>query len=115
MNAAERLDNYANIVETEAARELPQDPDQDLWPMQGRIEIKSLEVCYKTGDQRPVIQDLNLSIAPKQKIGVVGRTGSGKSTLLTALFRIVEPTKGSISIDGIDHQQLGLKSLRKGI
>ncbi|KAL2912276.1 hypothetical protein HK105_208267 [Polyrhizophydium stewartii] len=49
---------------------------------------------------------------PGEKVGVVGRTGSGKSTLMTALFRIMEASKGSIAIDGIDIASLGLKTLR---
>nr|KAJ3401853.1 Multidrug resistance-associated protein 4 [Polyrhizophydium stewartii] len=56
--------------------------------------------------------DLSLDIQPGEKVGVVGRTGSGKLTLMTALFRIMEASKGSIAIDGIDIASLGLKTLR---
>ena len=46
MNAAERLDTYAKIVEMEASRELPQDPEPDKWPLQGKIDIKDLQLFY---------------------------------------------------------------------
>jgi ABC-type multidrug transport system fused ATPase/permease subunit len=109
----ERLDKYANI-DQEAARNLPDDPDK-RWPMHGAISVKDLEVCYATGDRKPVISNLSIVIQPKEKIGIVGRTGSGKSTLAIALFRILEPTKGTILIDGLNILNMGLKTLRKGM
>lgn len=59
-----------------------------------------------------VLKGITLSIHGGEKIGVVGRTGSGKSTLIQVLFRLVEPSGGSIIIDGIDICMLGLHDLR---
>jgi ABC-type multidrug transport system fused ATPase/permease subunit len=114
MNAVERLDTYVNLPQQEAARELPNDPDEH-WPTKGSISIQNLELRYSTGDQRPVIRDLTMEIKPGEKVGIVGRTGSGKSTLLLALFRIIEPVKGTIHIDGLDICGMGLKRLRTGM
>ncbi|KAJ0781839.1 putative ABC-type xenobiotic transporter [Helianthus annuus] len=59
-----------------------------------------------------VIKGITLTIKGGEKIGVVGRTGGGKSTLIQVLFRLVEPSGGSITIDGINISTLGLHDLR---
>lgn len=59
-----------------------------------------------------VLKGLTLSIKPREKIGIVGRTGCGKSTLMSTLFRIVEPTAGRVLIDGQDLAYLPLHHLR---
>jgi ABC-type multidrug transport system fused ATPase/permease subunit len=60
-----------------------------------------------------VLKNVNLSIKPKEKIGVVGRTGAGKSSLTLALFRIIEPAEGNVSIDNLNTSTIGLLDLRR--
>lgn len=73
-------------------------------------------VCFQVryrDDLPMVLKGVSLDIAAGSKLGVVGRTGSGKSTLVSALFRIVEPCGGSISIDGVNVlADCGLADLR---
>jgi ATP-binding cassette subfamily C (CFTR/MRP) protein 1 len=59
-----------------------------------------------------VLKSITANIKGGEKIGIVGRTGAGKSSLTVALFRLVEPSKGSITIDGIDVTSIGLHELR---
>ena len=56
-----------------------------------------------------VLKNINLSISPGERIGVVGRTGAGKSSISVALFRLAESEKGTkIMVDGIDIRTLPL-------
>ncbi|KAJ3250973.1 hypothetical protein HK103_003021, partial [Boothiomyces macroporosus] len=93
----------------------PADPDATQWPKEGKIEIKDLELRYPNRPDSVIIKGISALIKPGEKVGVVGRTGSGKSTLLTAFFRIMEPSQGTITIDGQDIQKLGLATLRSRI
>ncbi|KAI8817409.1 P-loop containing nucleoside triphosphate hydrolase protein [Fimicolochytrium jonesii] len=115
MNSIERLAEYAQDLPQEPPAIMPKDPDAAEWPTVGAIAFKNLELRYPSRPDHAVLRDLSLTIKPGEKIGIIGRTGSGKSTLLTALFRLVEPSKGSIVIDGRDIADLGLRTLRKGI
>ena len=60
-----------------------------------------------------MLRDVNLSFAAHEKIGVVGRTGAGKSSLTLALFRIIEPAAGHISIDDLNTSTIGLLDVRQ--
>ena len=64
------------------------------------------------------LNGFSLSIHPRMKVGIVGRTGAGKSSILHTLFRMVELQKlqgGQILIDGVDIASIGLHDLRKSI
>jgi len=75
------------------------------------VKFSKVEVRYKkTG--KPALSDLSFDIKQQEKVGIVGRTGAGKSTLGMTLFRILEPTAGTIVIDGVDITTIGLDDLR---
>ena len=84
------------------------------WPSTGRIEINGLTVRYSDA-QPPVLNNIDLTVAPGQRVGIVGRTGAGKSTLSLALLRMMVPDKGTIAIDGIDVFKVRLHDLRRNI
>ena len=56
-----------------------------------------------------------VQVAGGQHVGIVGRTGSGKSSLFLVFFRVVEAERGTVVIDGVDINQLGLTTLRKSL
>lgn len=107
--AVERLDEYINI-EPEAPW-ASGNPVFDGWPPHGRIEFKNYCTRYCAGHDL-ILRDINLTVEPRQKIGVVGRTGAGKSALILTIFRIIEAVEGKIVIDGTDISKIGLHELR---
>ncbi|MUK39715.1 ATP-binding cassette domain-containing protein [Aliivibrio fischeri] len=79
----------------------------------GTIKFDSVNFNY--GENKSVINDLNLEIKPGEKIGLVGRSGAGKSTLVNLLLRFHDVESGSISIDGQDIRDVTQDSLRSQI
>jgi len=84
------------------------------WIQAGEISFKDYCLKYRP-DTELVLKNLNFTIQPTQKVGIVGRTGAGKSTIWLALTRIVEAYQGCITIDGQDISELSLESLRNEI
>ncbi len=80
---------------------------------QGQIEYRDVELAYDPG--RPVISQLNLSIAPGESVGLVGPSGAGKSSMVNLLPRFYDVTSGQVLIDGKDIRKYTLASLRQQI
>ncbi|MGJ8670671.1 MAG: lipid A export permease/ATP-binding protein MsbA [Oceanococcus sp.] len=78
----------------------------------GQIEILNLGFGYSR-DDKPVLQDITLSIEPGQTVAFVGRSGSGKTSLLSLLPRFYAPTQGQILLDGQDISDYRLDDLRR--
>ena len=89
--------------------------DTPLPVEQVRGELVFNDVTFAYHDRSPVIQNLSLYIGAGQTIAIVGSTGSGKSTLVKLLLRLYEIQGGTITLDGIDLQQLRLRDLRRAI
>ncbi|KAJ2056013.1 ATP-binding cassette glutathione S-conjugate transporter ycf1 [Coemansia sp. S2] len=86
--------------------------DNLIWPPNGKIELRDFGMKYGV-HHGYALKNINLSINPGEKIGIVGRTGAGKSSLAKVLFRLIhENTSGSISIDGQDISQFGVGDYR---
>jgi ABC-type multidrug transport system fused ATPase/permease subunit len=101
IGAVSRLKTFTSMTPNENLQSENQSVP-DSWPAQGTIEFKNLSASYSLSG-KPVLEGINMSIRPGEKIGVCGRTGSGKSSLIMMLFRLLEVTPdSSITVDGID-------------
>ncbi|XP_053356806.1 multidrug resistance-associated protein 5 [Clarias gariepinus] len=109
--SVERIHHYIESLSLEAPARVKNKAPPSDWPQEGEIVFDSVEMKYR--DDLPlVLKKLSCTIRPKEKVGIVGRTGSGKSSLGMVLFRLVEPSGGSIKIDGVNICDIGLADLR---
>ncbi|KAJ2215751.1 hypothetical protein EV179_001975 [Coemansia sp. RSA 487] len=83
------------------------------WPSAGKIEFRSFSMKYRS-DLEYALKDINLTINPGKKVGIVGRTGAGKTSLSRAAFRLIKRNncEGSILIDGCDIFSINTSDLR---
>uniref|UniRef100_A0A8C1YLZ1 ATP-binding cassette sub-family C member 5 n=1 Tax=Cyprinus carpio TaxID=7962 RepID=A0A8C1YLZ1_CYPCA len=108
--SVERINHYIK-VEAPVTRICGSSAPASSWPEEGRITFQNVEMRYR--DDLPlVLKNLSFSVLPEETVGIVGRTGSGKSSLGVALFRLVELSRGSIIIDGVNIAHIGLEDLR---
>ncbi len=81
----------------------------------GEIAFQHLTFTYGRVDGRRVLDDLDLTVRPGERIGLIGRSGAGKSTLVNLLLRFHEAEQGTIRIDGQDIAGVTQESLRAAI
>ena len=82
--------------------------------LQGEIQFKGLSFAYNKQD-KPVLEDINLTVEKGSTLAILGRTGSGKTTLANLLLRMYNTEHNRITIDGIDIREIPLKVLRESI
>ena len=89
-------------------------PNRDIAALKGRIEFRGTSITYPGGG-RSAIKDVHFTIAAGQTVALVGKVGCGKSTLLQVIPRLFNVPRGTVVIDGMDIQDIPLKSLRQSI
>lgn len=113
----QRVKEYAEIQQEEqeegpdTANKKDQPPAH--WPNAGQVEFSNVTAKYYDGPN--ILQNMNFTINPGERVGIVGRTGSGKSTLGLTLLRFTELVSGKVAIDGIDISKIPLNRLRTSI
>ena len=79
----------------------------------GQLSLERVSFAFP--GKEPVLRDLTLTIAPGERLGIVGGSGSGKTTLALLFSRFYDPTSGTIRLDGHDLRELALDSLRRSV
>ncbi|TBR20967.1 ABC transporter ATP-binding protein [bacterium] len=67
----------------------------------GAVDVRGLTFSY-AADRRPALRDVTLSVAPGERVALVGRTGAGKSTLLQLMLGLYPAPRGTLFLDGVD-------------
>ncbi len=78
--------------------------------IRGGIEFRNLWFAYNREDW--VLEDVSFSVAPGEKVAIVGATGAGKTSLVSLLFRFYDYQRGSLTVDGVDIRDYDLADLR---
>ena len=81
----------------------------------GAVSYEGVEFAYPTRADITVLNSISFSVAPGEKIALVGPSGSGKSTIVSLLMRFYPLNKGSISVDGKNITSYGLSAFRENI
>lgn len=84
-----------------------------LSPPPHRIKFENVSFHYDADE--PVLDGINLDVAPGERLGIVGTSGGGKTSLVNLIPRFYDVTGGSIRIDGIDIRDVSIRELRKRI
>ena len=108
-NALACAGRVIELIEEDA--EVPDAEDAvDLEHANGKVELSHVYFSYVP--EQKLIEDLNLSVKPGQRVAIVGPTGCGKTTLINLLMRFYDVNSGTIKVSDIPLQQLTRKSLR---
>jgi len=106
------LRDYFDVLDTPAAiRHTPGRPP--LPPVRGEVAFEDVSFGYDAS--HPAIHGLSFRAPAGSTVALVGPTGAGKTTALSLLYRVYDPTRGRITIDGIDVRSVDVDSLRRAI
>lgn len=101
----------ARIFEIIDAPAVEESRENHLSDVEGKIVFE--DVAFSYDPSKPLIEHLNLTVEPGQRIAIVGPTGSGKTTLINLLMRFYDTTHGKITIDGVNIRSIPRANLRE--
>ena len=101
-----------DLIETPARTPDPEEPKKPE-TISGALEIRDLRFSYVK--DKPLIEDFHLTVAPGQRVAIVGPTGCGKTTFINLLMRFYDPDGGEILLDGVNTRDMRREDLRRSV
>ncbi|MTE17901.1 ATP-binding cassette domain-containing protein [Streptomyces sp. TRM43335] len=107
------LESVRSAGEVLEAPDLEQNAGKtEVTAVRGRFDFQGVDFAYDGADRHSV-RDFTLSVRPGETIALVGASGAGKSTVLNLVTGFLRPTSGRVLLDGIDMEELDLRSYRR--
>ncbi|MGP3999486.1 ABC transporter ATP-binding protein [Streptomyces sp. 8N706] len=103
------------VFELLDAREQGPEPVSPARPADLRGKVALERVSFRYEPDKPLIEDLSLTVEPGQTVAIVGPTGAGKTTLVNLLMRFYEVSGGRIALDGVNVADMSREELRSAI
>ena len=110
--AAARIGDLLAIESRIAA---PAAPASLARPVRGELAFRSVDFVYPGRDEGAALRDVSFRVAPGEVVAIVGPSGAGKSTLFQLALRFYDPTRGAVTLDGVDISKLDPAALRAEI
>ncbi len=119
-----QLASIANVLQSAVAsaervfelldeREESADPERPAVVERARGSIELRDLSFRYQPQVPLIDDVNIAVAPGETVAIVGPTGAGKTTLVNLLLRFYEVDRGAILVDGVNTREMSREGLRR--
>ena len=110
------LDRLNDVYDTQMEDARQQGQGLILKHLEGRVVFDAVFFRYGVGSDEPyVLNNIDLTLEPGQKVAVVGRSGAGKTTLVKLMPRLFDPSEGRVMIDGMDVRDLDPHWLRRQV
>jgi len=103
----------SEVLDAEPQLRDPRHPERLERPVRGDVRLLGVQFGHQGG--RPVLDGLDLHVAPGESVALVGATGSGKSTVAGLLARLYDPDAGTVSLDGHDVRALRIADVRGAV
>jgi len=99
------------VLETETSIKDKRNPKYDDFDFKGKVVFDDVSFKFPEADSY-ILNNINIQASPGEVVAIIGSTGSGKSTIVNLLPRLIDVTKGSLTIDGVPIKDIGIKKLR---
>jgi ATP-binding cassette subfamily B protein len=113
--AAGATERLVDLLATPPEIAAPESPTPLPSPAEGRAAFEAVVFHYPSRPDLPALEGIDLSVAPGEKVALVGPSGAGKTTVFQLLLRFYDPSRGVVRLDGVDLREADPKAVRAHI